>query len=134
MKKILIYLIYGISILVTTYLIITLIYLSIPHKGQIIINKNKQKEIIEYLKEEYDEPERVTKIRVKTMLGDAKLYLYSGRKVVKETTVSEGNEIWEYILEHEKDINIDIKYVIYTIIAICITIGIFYYKEKNLKK
>lgn len=70
------------------------------NKKEIDINKENQNELLELIKEEYDYPEQITKVKMKTMLGDGELYLYNNFKLKEKTLISEESDLYQYIIEN----------------------------------
>ena len=127
MKKFVKILIIIILILITIYKISTFV----PQKFQLYINKKYKSDLSKYIEELYPHPEKITKIKIKPQLGDGYIYLYSGFHLVKEVLVSEENEIYTYVLEHDSDNNnlgifyIILKLLIFIsliVLAICVFI------------
>ena len=84
-------------------------------------NKNRQ-EINEMLKKEGIEDQNITRLEIKTLLGDAELRVYSHLKLCDKKIVDESCEIMIYMWENGTSIGI--KYMLYilaTIILIATT-------------
>jgi len=70
------------------------------NKKAIYINKENRNELLELIKEEYDYPEQITKLKLKVMLGDGDIYLYNHFKLEKKTLIGEGDDLFQYIIEN----------------------------------
>ena len=64
------------------------------NKKAIYINKENRNELLELIKEEYDYPEQITKLKLKVMLGDGDIYLYKHFKLEKKTLIGEGDDLF----------------------------------------
>lgn len=65
----------------------------------VVTNKNRT-EINEILKDFYDEPNRINRIRFKVLLGDGELRLYNYIHLEKKTVASESDKIMYYMCEN----------------------------------
>ena len=81
---------------------------------------SKNRENIKTLSEDKI-PDNITRIKMKIMLGDAKLYLYKNFHLSKEIMVLDSAPIVQYI--QENGINICFRYLIY--ILVCLIFMLF---------
>lgn len=65
----------------------------------VITNKNRS-EINEMLKDFYEEPNKINRIRFKVLLGDGELKLYNYANLEKKTVASESDKIMYYMCEN----------------------------------
>ena len=71
-------------IIITIYFIGVFLYSCFPHKMEITLNSKYRNDLKEFLAREYDEPQKITKLKITALLGDGKLELYSNGKKLKE--------------------------------------------------
>lgn len=109
-----VHIIYILFIILLIYCIIMFFKLSIYKEYEIKISQNNKEQIIKMLeKENIRNPETIDKVRLKPLLGDARLFLYSNSNIIKDTIVVEGSEIMQYVLDNGEDICF--KYIMYII-------------------
>lgn len=67
---------------------------------EIVINNKNRAEINEMIKEFYDEPNKINRIRFKVELGDGELRLYNYFHLEKKTIASQSDKIMDYMCEN----------------------------------
>jgi len=80
-----------------------------------VTNKNKQ-EISTMLEEVRIQEDKITRLELEIMLGDAELRVYDNFKLCKKRLISDGADIVTYMCEEGSSIRI--KYMFFILIAI----------------
>lgn len=112
--QIFVHIIYILFIILLIYCIVMFFKFSIYKEYEIKISQNNKEQIIKMLeKESIRNTENIDKVRLKPLLGDARLFLYSNSNIIKDTIVVEGSEIMQYVLDNGEDICF--KYIMYII-------------------
>ena len=87
---------------------------------EVYINSENEEELLEYISEEYNKPEKITKVKLRVLLGDGELSLYKGFLLEKKTVISDSSPLFDYVLEY--GIENTYKYILTIFISI---IGLF---------
>lgn len=93
---------------------------------EVYINSENEKELLEYISKEYNKPEKITKVKLRVLLGDGELSLYNGFILEKQTIINEGTPLFDYVCEY--GISNTYKYISIIFISI---IGLLVCKAKN---
>lgn len=87
---------------------------------EVYVDSENEKELFEYISKEYDKPEKITKVKLRVLLGDGELSLYKGFLLEKKTVISDSSPLIDYVLEY--GIENTYKYILTIFISI---IGLF---------
>lgn len=94
-----------------------------------VTSKNENK-IHSILSKKYEDTEKITKLKLQPLLGEANLYLYTNWKLSAVHTIGEGDEIMNYILEYGN--NTGEKYILYILLSLILMLVTKSYREKNI--
>lgn len=93
---------------------------------EVYINSENKEELLEYISEEYNKPEKITKVKVRVLLGEAELSLYKGWLLEKKTIIDDGDPLCDYVCKY--GIENTYKYIFTIFIPI---IGLIICKIRN---
>lgn len=111
--------IYILISLLVVFLIYSIFGLLFSNEYEILVTDNNRENINKMIEKYCDEPNKVTRIKLKPLLGDGDLYLYNNFILEKKIRVNEGDDIMIYMCENT--LSVGLKYLINTIISlICI--------------
>lgn len=96
---------------------------------EVYINSENEKELLEYINEEYNKPEKITKIKLRVLLGECELSLYNGLILEKQTIIDDGAPLSDYVCEY--GIENTYKYILTIFISI---IGLFICKTNFTRR
>lgn len=126
-KLLIIDLLYFFTIIIILFNVFRIFAVSISsNQYQISVSSKNKEELIEMLEEIYEEPEKVTKIKLKIKLGDGDIYLYNNFNLMKKISVSESNSLFQYVLKNGT--NPSFKFIIYIIITLLFLLVLETYK------
>lgn len=111
-------------------LIICIIYslfnIVFRHGTELYLNSEKRTEIKEFINNEYNNVALITKIKIRILLGDAELSLYTGPILIKKVILNDEDPLINYVIDN----GIDTDYSYISLITLSI-IGLIICSVKN---
>lgn len=114
-----------IFIFITIFVLIQQVINLFNYLNSYKLKLSNNSEILQLISNTYNNPKEITTIILKPKLGDGELYLYNHSHLLKNTLISENDDLMQYILENGSNPSIEYIFKILILLIIILLLKTF---------